>query len=60
LGVGDDELVIARNELDDVNDRLFEISVAVAQANDQLADGLSAETVLQHLLGAVDHAIGTN
>lgn len=52
--------MIARNELDDVNDRLFEISVAVAQANDQLADGLAPETVLQHLLGAVDHVIGTN
>lgn len=60
LGVSDDELVIARNELDDVNDRLFEISLAVGDAQAQLRDGIAPATVLEHLLGAIDGIVGTN
>lgn len=60
LGVADDELVITRNELDDVNDRLFEVSVVARDAQLQLDDGLAPDTVLRHLLVAVDSIVGTN
>lgn len=58
--MADDELVITRNELDDVNDRLFEVSVVAKDAQLQLDDGLAPETVLRHLLVAVDSIVGTN
>lgn len=60
LGVSDDELVIARNELDDVNDRLFEISLAAKDAELQYGDGMDPAGVLERLLSNVDRAIGTN
>lgn len=60
LGASDDELVIARNELDDVNDRLFEITVAARDAQVQLDDGLDPLTVVRHLLEAVDGVVGSN
>jgi len=60
LGVADDELVITRNELDDVNDRLFEVAAVVRDAQLQLEAGLSPTKVLEHLLVAVDSVVGTN
>ncbi|MFN8051216.1 MAG: hypothetical protein U0Q22_07275 [Acidimicrobiales bacterium] len=60
LGVSDDELVITRNELDDVNDRLFEVSVAVRDAQLQLEDGLKPAAILERLLSTVDTVIGSN
>jgi len=60
LGVADDELVITRNELDDVNDRLFDVANVVRDAQVQLADGMEASKVLDHLLRAIDSVVGTN
>jgi len=52
--------VITRNELDDVNDRLFEVAAVVRDAQLQLEAGLSPTKVLEHLLVAVDSVVGTN
>lgn len=60
LGVADDELVITRNELDDVNDRLFDISLAAADARAQVDDRFDPSEVLDRLLAAIDSTIGTN
>lgn len=60
LGVSDDELVIARNELDDVNDRLFEISLAAKDAQMQYDDGMEPAGVLERFLADVDRSVGTN
>lgn len=60
LGVADDELVITRNELDDVNDRLFDISLAAADARSQVDDRFEPAEVLDRLLAAIDTTIGTN
>ena len=60
LGVADDELVITRNELDDVNDRLFEISIAIRDAQMQLEDGLAQKLVLERLLTTIDGVVGSN
>lgn len=58
--MSDDELVIARNELDDVNDRLFELAGLVRDAQVQLDDGMDEAAVLRRLLDRVDGVIGTN
>lgn len=60
LGLGDDELVVTRNELDDANDRLFEVGVALRHASDQLDDGIPPTTVLERLLDVIDGVVGTN
>ena len=60
LGIGDDDLVITRNELDDANDRLFEIRLLVADARRDLDDRLAATRVLSRLLDGIDAVIATN
>ena len=60
LGLGDDELVVTRNELDDANDRLFEIRQLIAEASRDLADNLDAANVAQRLIDAVDSVVGSN
>lgn len=52
--------MIARNELDDLNDRMFEVAGLVRDAQSQLDDGLSPGAVLERLLGDVDRVIGSN
>lgn len=60
LGIGDDDLVITRNELDDANDRLFEIRLLAADARRDLDDRLAATRVLSRLLDGIDAVIATN
>lgn len=60
LGLGDDELVITRNELDDANDRLFEIRQLIAEATRDLDDGVRPATVARRLIEAADGVVGSN
>ena len=60
LGVSEDELIITRNELEDLNDRLFEISLAAKDSDTLLQDGVSPSKVLEQLVAAIDRAVGTN
>lgn len=60
LGVGDDELVITRNELDDVNDRLFEVAGVLRDAEMLLSDGMAPARVLRRLMEGIDGVVGTN
>lgn len=60
LGLGDDELIVTRNELDDANDRLFEIRQLIAEASGDLDDGVRADVVARRLVDAIDAVVGTN
>ena len=60
LGLSDDELVVTRNELDDARDRLYLIAAAMSDANDDVASGVAAETVLERLVAEIDGVIGQN
>ena len=59
-GLTDDELVVARNELDDLNDRLFEIRLLASDARNQVDDRWDPSEILGLLLDRVDGVIGTN
>ena len=60
LGLGDEDLVVTRNELFDARDRLVEITDAMREASDSLDDGVRAERVLQRLLDQIDRTLGQN
>ncbi|MBK6670164.1 MAG: hypothetical protein IPG46_11045 [Actinobacteria bacterium] len=60
LGLGDEELVIARHERDDALDRLAEVHGLWADAVRDAQDGLAESTVLSRLLDGIDRVIGTN
>ena len=60
LGLGDDELIVTRNELDDAQDRLYLIGTALVDAETDLADGVAASTVLRRLMEQVDSVAGQN
>ena len=59
-GLSDDELVVARNELDDLNDRLYEIRLLCEEARIQAQDRWDPSEVLERLLDAAESVIGTN
>lgn len=60
LGLGDEDLVVTRNELFDARDRLVEITDAMREASDSLDDGVRAERVLRRLLDQIDRTLGQN
>lgn len=60
LGLGDDELVVTRNELDDARDRLAEVTDALDDARTDLADGVAARTVLDRLIDTISSVTETN
>ncbi len=60
LGLGDEDLIVTRNELFDVRDRLVEITDAMREANDSLDDGVRADRVLQRLLDQLERTVGQN
>ncbi len=60
LGLGDDELIVTRNELDDARDRLFLIGSAVADARADIDDDVSLPVVLDRLIGEIDSIAGEN
>ena len=60
LGLGDDELIVTRNELDDANDRLFEIRQLIADAQRDLNDGIKTNTVVTRLIDGIDSVVGSN
>lgn len=60
LGLGDDELVVTRNELDDARDRLAEVADALDAARTDLADGVAARKVLDRLIDTISSATETN
>lgn len=60
LGLGDDELVVTRNELNDANDRLAEVLVSVSEARRDVDDGLAESLVLDRLLTALSANLDTN
>ena len=60
LGLGDEELVVTRNELADLRDRLLEVTDAMGDAGASLEDGIGADTVLSRLLAALDGTLGQN
>ncbi|MEZ5322647.1 MAG: hypothetical protein R2698_11365 [Microthrixaceae bacterium] len=47
-------MVVTRNQLDDLQDRLFEIRQLADSAGRDLADGLSAASVLHRLLAGIE------
>jgi hypothetical protein len=60
LGLGDDELVVTRNELDDARDRLFIITTALHDARSGIDDRIDPSTLLERLIAVIDATIGTN
>lgn len=60
VGLGDDELVVTRNELDDVRDRLYLIGTALDDARSGIEDRLDPSSVLERLVEVIDATIGTN
>ncbi len=60
LGLGDDELVVTRNELDDARDRLYLISSAVHDARADVDDRIEPSTIIERLLDVIDSTISTN
>ena len=60
LGLGDDELVVTRNELDDARDRLYLIETALSDARDGIDDRLDPSMLLDRLIDVIDATIGAN
>ena len=60
LGLGDDELVVTRNELDDARDRLYLIETALGDARNGIDDRLDPSMLLDRLIDVIDATIGTN
>lgn len=60
LGLGDEDLVVTRNELFEVRDQLVEITDAMREATDSLEDGVKPHRVLERLLGQLDRTLGQN
>lgn len=60
VGLGDDELVVTRNELDDVRDRLYLIGTALDDARSGIDDRIDPAVLLARLIEVIDATIGTN
>lgn len=60
LGLGDEDLVVTRNELYDIRDRLVEITDAIQEANNSLEDAVEPGRVLERLLSQLDRTLGQN
>lgn len=57
-GLSEQELVVARAELDDLRDRLYVLECAVDDARRDLSEGDAAERVLGEVLAAAEPLFG--
>lgn len=57
-GLSEQELVVARAELDDLRDKLYVLECAVDDAQRDLADGDDAHRILDEVLAAAEPLFG--
>jgi hypothetical protein len=56
LGLGEDELVLARSELDELRDRLYVLECAVADVERDLANGIESVELREAIAWLLDAA----